>query len=176
MQLSRFPAIEECIEAFRRLPGVGPKSAQRIVFHLLGKDPEAAGKIAASCEALHERVGLCGTCSMLVEGEAGGSDCAVCGARDASVICVVEEPADVFAVERAVLERAFREMKPKLAPDGMLWASWPKKAAKVPSDLDENVVRRIGLDQGLVEVKVAAVDEVWSGLKFVYRLKDRSGV
>ena len=82
----------------------------------------------------------------------------------------------VFAVERAVLERAFREMKRKLAPDGMLWASWPKKAAKVPSDLDENVVRRIGLDLGLVDVKVAAVDEVWSGLKFVYRLKDRPGV
>ena len=82
----------------------------------------------------------------------------------------------VFAAERAELERAFREMKPKLAPDGMLWASWPKKAAKVPTDLDENVVRHIGLDQGLVDVKVAAVDEVWSGLKFVYRLKDRPGV
>ena len=64
-------------------------------------------------------------------------------------------------------------MKPKLAAGGMLWASWPKKAAKLPTDLDENVVRRIGLDQGLVDVKVAAVDEVWSGLKFVYRLKDR---
>ena len=101
MQLSRFPAIEECIEAFRRLPGVGPKSAQRIVFYLLGKDPEAAGKIAAACEALHEKVSLCDTCSMLVEGEAGGDDCAVCGVRDPSVICVVEEPADVFAVERA---------------------------------------------------------------------------
>jgi len=101
MQPGRFPAIEECIEAFRRLPGVGPKSAQRIVFHLLGKDPEAAGKIAASCEALHEKVGLCDTCSMLVEGEAGGVDCAVCSARDPSIICVVEEPADVFAVERA---------------------------------------------------------------------------
>lgn len=82
----------------------------------------------------------------------------------------------VFAVERAVLERLFLKMKPKLAADGMLWASWPKKAAKVPTDLDENVVRRIGLDQGLVDVKVAAVDDVWSGLKFVYRLKDRPGV
>ena len=82
----------------------------------------------------------------------------------------------IFAMERAALERAFREMKPKLAADGMLWASWPKKAAKLPTDLDENVVRRIGLDQGLVDVKVAAVDEVWSGLKFVYRLKDRPRV
>ncbi len=101
MQPSRFPAIQECIEAFRRLPGVGPKSAQRIVFHLLGKDPEAAVRIAASCADLHEKVGLCATCSMLVEGEAGGPDCGVCASREPGVICVVEEPADVFAVERA---------------------------------------------------------------------------
>ncbi len=101
MRLSQFPAIEECVEAFRRLPGIGPKSAQRIVFHLLGKDPEAAGRIAAACGCLHEKVGLCSTCSMLVEGEAGGEDCAVCRAAEPSVICVVEEPADVFAMERA---------------------------------------------------------------------------
>ena len=95
------------------------------------------------------------------------------------VVPSLDPPLDfihLFAVERAVLERGFSEMKPKLAAGGMLWASWPKKAAKVPTDLDENVVRRIGLDQGLVDVKVAAVDEVWSGLKFVYRLKDRPGV
>ena len=101
MPLSRFPAIEECIEAFRRLPGVGPKSAQRIVFHLLTKDPEAARRIASACASLHERVRLCPTCAMLVEGEAGGADCRVCGDRDPSILCVVEEPADVFAVERA---------------------------------------------------------------------------
>lgn len=101
MPLSRFPAIGECIEAFRRLPGIGPKSAQRIVFHLLTKDPEAARRIASACGALHERVRLCPTCAMLVEGEAGGTDCRVCGDRDPAVLCVVEEPADVFAVERA---------------------------------------------------------------------------
>lgn len=101
MPLSRFPAIEACIEAFRRLPGVGPKSAQRIVFHLLTKDPEAARRIASALGALGERVRLCPTCSMLVEGEAGGTGCRVCGDRDPSVLCVVEEPADVFAVERA---------------------------------------------------------------------------
>ncbi|MEK6710111.1 MAG: recombination mediator RecR [Nitrospinota bacterium] len=99
--MRQFPAIEACIEAFRRLPGIGPKSAQRIVFHLLTKDPEAAGRIAAACAALHDRVGLCPTCAMLAEGEAGGPDCRVCGDRDPSILCVVEEPADVFAVERA---------------------------------------------------------------------------
>jgi hypothetical protein len=55
----------------------------------------------------------------------------------------------------------------------MLWISWPKRAAKVETDLTEDIIRAIGLDNGLVDVKVAAVDEIWSGLKFVFRLKDR---
>ncbi len=57
--------------------------------------------------------------------------------------------------------------------DGSLWISWPKGASKIKTDVNENVVREIGLDCGLVDVKVCAVDEVWSGLKFVYRVKDR---
>ena len=56
----------------------------------------------------------------------------------------------------------------------MLWVSWPKKSSGVASDLDENIVRKIGLDTGLVDVKVCAVSEVWSGLKFVIRVKDRA--
>lgn len=60
-----------------------------------------------------------------------------------------------------------------LAPAGMLWVSWPKKSSGVASDLDENQVREIGLAAGLVDVKVCAVTEVWSGLKFVRRVKDR---
>lgn len=55
----------------------------------------------------------------------------------------------------------------------MLWVSWPKKSSKVASDLDENIIRDYGLANGLVDVKVCAVDEVWSGLKFMYRVKDR---
>ncbi len=55
----------------------------------------------------------------------------------------------------------------------MLWISWIKKSTKIPTDLDENVVREIGLAHGLVDVKVAAVDPIWSALKFVRRLKDR---
>jgi hypothetical protein len=60
-----------------------------------------------------------------------------------------------------------------LAPAGMLWISWPKKSSGVASDLNENVIRQIGLAAGLVDVKVCAVTEVWSGLKFVRRVKDR---
>jgi hypothetical protein len=55
----------------------------------------------------------------------------------------------------------------------MLWVSWPKKASGVASDLDENIVRKIGLNSGLVDVKVCAVTEVWSGLKFVIRRQHR---
>ena len=61
----------------------------------------------------------------------------------------------------------------KLTPTGMLWISWPKKSSGVVTDLNENIVRDIGLANGLVDVKVCAVDDVWSALKFVFRLKDR---
>lgn len=78
-----------------------------------------------------------------------------------------------FVMQRDALEQRFAGLKAALAPTGMLWISWPKRAAKLPTDLDENVVRAIGLAHGLVDVKVIAVDPVWSGLKFVYRLADR---
>jgi hypothetical protein len=78
-----------------------------------------------------------------------------------------------FTKDRANLEKRFPTLTDHTVTDGMIWICWPKKASKVPTDLDENVVRQIGLDAGVVDVKVAAVDEVWSGLKFVRRLKDR---
>ena len=79
----------------------------------------------------------------------------------------------LFSKSRAELEAQFPKLKAALTPSGILWISWPKKAAKVETDLDETIVRERGLAIGLVDVKVAAVDAVWSGLKFVYRLKDR---
>ena len=78
-----------------------------------------------------------------------------------------------FTTERRELERRFAALARALAPVGMLWISWPKKASGVPTDLTEDVIRGVGLAHGLVDVKVAAVDEVWSGLKFVRRVKDR---
>jgi len=74
-----------------------------------------------------------------------------------------------FARLRSELEAAFPWAAKALADDGMLWISWPKKASKLPTDLTEDVVRAIGLPLGLVDVKVCAVDETWSGLKFVRR-------
>lgn len=81
--------------------------------------------------------------------------------------------AHVFTANRAELARNFPKLKSALKPAGMVWISWPKKSSGVKTDLDENIVRELGLKTGLVDVKVCAVDEVWSGLKFVFRLKDR---
>jgi hypothetical protein len=74
---------------------------------------------------------------------------------------------------RADLQSRFTRIAKSLAPAGMLWIGWPKKSAGVATDLNDNVVREIGLAAGLVDVKVCAITEVWSGLKFVRRLKDR---
>lgn len=78
-----------------------------------------------------------------------------------------------FTREKKALEKDFPKLAGALADKGALWISWPKGASKVATDLNENVVRQIGLANALVDVKVCAVDETWSGLKFVRRLKDR---
>lgn len=79
----------------------------------------------------------------------------------------------LFVESQNTLTKEFTRMAMKLVANGMLWIAWPKKASGVATDLSENVVRQIGLDAGLVDVKVCAVNDIWSGLKFVYRLKDR---
>jgi len=79
----------------------------------------------------------------------------------------------LFADSQQMLKREFPGLAKKLAGNGMLWISWPKKSSGVITDLSDNSVREIGLAAGLVDVKVCAVNDIWSGLKFVYRLKDR---
>jgi hypothetical protein len=78
-----------------------------------------------------------------------------------------------FAKSRAGLELELVPASKALAPAGMLWISWPKKTSGVATDLTEDVVRQSGLDAGLVDVKVCAVTDVWSGLKFVIPVKNR---
>lgn len=75
----------------------------------------------------------------------------------------------LFTTERAKLKRALPQLMKRLAPAGMIWVSWPKKAAKVETDITEDVIRAEALPLGLVDVKVCAVDETWSGLKLVIR-------
>jgi hypothetical protein len=121
------------------------------------------------------------------------------GVKDGLHVCLIAAPAEVSAELKASLSKCevskdgkapldlailftkasaslvkeFRRLAKRLAPAGMLWVSWPKKTSGVLTDLNENIVRDIGLAAGLVDVKVCAVTEVWSGLKFVRRLKDR---
>src|SRR5436190_18457659 len=78
-----------------------------------------------------------------------------------------------FHTERRELERRLPALRGALVPNGGLWIAWPKKASKVATDVDENVVRELGLANRLVDNKVAAVDEVWSGLRLVIRVRDR---
>jgi len=78
-----------------------------------------------------------------------------------------------FTDRLAELQKNFVRLSAALVPDGMVWIGWPKKASGRPTDLTEDVVRRVGLECGLVDVKVCAIDETWSGLKFVIRVKDR---
>lgn len=78
-----------------------------------------------------------------------------------------------FVVTERALAHEFSRLAERLVANGMIWIAWPKKSSGVTTDLTFSNVQRIGLDEGLVDVKICAVDETWSGLKFVYRLKDR---
>jgi hypothetical protein len=78
-----------------------------------------------------------------------------------------------FVKENKVFEKEFIKKKSLLKKDGMLWMSWPKSASKVETDLNENIIRDFALKNGLVDVKVCSINDVWSGLKLVYRLIDR---
>ena len=89
-----------------------------------------------------------------------------------SVKRVLRGRADIvlcFVTARGWLERRAGRLREAIAPDGMVWVCWPKRASKVPTDVTEDVVREVLLPTGLVDVKVAAVDETWSGLKLVVR-------
>jgi hypothetical protein len=87
-----------------------------------------------------------------------------------------EKPIDavhIFVTDRAILADRLAALMPLLAPSGFIWVSWPKKASNVPTDITEDVIRAICLPMQLVDVKVCAVDAVWSGLKLMIRKSAR---
>jgi len=96
-------AVQDLIDELGRLPGIGPKSAQRIAFHLLAAEPADVGRLAAALQRVKDEVRFCTTCGNVAEAE----QCRICldPRRDETVICVVEEPKDVVAIERT---REFR--------------------------------------------------------------------
>lgn len=138
------PPLQELIDAFGRLPGIGPKSAQRIAFHLLAAGEVEAQHLADAIRQASERMSFCQRCFNLAE----GPECPICAnpARDATVLCVVEEPRDVVAIERTrefkgryhVLGGAIDHLK-GIGPERLRIAE---------------LVRRIG-DEGIREVILA---------------------
>ena len=95
-------------------------------------------------------------------------------------VAIVREATDgldlvhVFAKRRSDLVDLINIYKSKIKQNGMIWVSWPKKAAKIATDVTEDTVREVALPLGLVDIKVCAVDEVWSGLKLVIRKENRT--
>jgi hypothetical protein len=81
----------------------------------------------------------------------------------------------LFVLDLASLRAQFSALAKQLQPAGGLWVAWPKRSSGVATDLDENVIRELGLAEGLVDNKVCAIDATWSGLRFVRRLRDRPG-
>lgn len=79
------------------------------------------------------------------------------------------DSAHIFVTERAELETQLAALRHQIARDGQVWVSWPKQAAKLPTDISEDTIREVALPLGFVDTKVCAVDEVWSGLKLVIR-------
>ena len=79
----------------------------------------------------------------------------------------------LFTTEAVVLARVLADWRHRIEPDGFLWVSWPKKSAKVPTDITEDTIRELALPMGWVDIKVCAVSEVWSGLKLVIRKSER---
>jgi hypothetical protein len=96
--------------------------------------------------------------------------------KDIALTDRLNHPADivhVFVTRQADLTSRIQLMRKAIAPDGTLWVSWPKKASKVPTDVTEDTIRSLALASGLVDVKVCAIDDVWSGLKLVIPVAQR---
>lgn len=91
------------------------------------------------------------------------------GVRFAGRLAATTDLVHLFTTRRADLERHLVDLRATLRPDATVWVSWPKKSSRVPTDLTEDVIRDVALPLGFVDVKVCAIDEVWSGLKLVVR-------
>jgi hypothetical protein len=139
--------------------------------------PETAGY---SGTPLPRKLGIRGGHRVLLAGAPADFDLGDLAALDLHGVDVQRRasaaPYDVivaFTPDRRTLDRRFAALARRLVSNGGLWIAWPKRSSGVPTDLDENVVREVGLAAGLVDNKVCAIDATWSGLRFVVRLRDR---
>jgi recombination protein RecR len=159
--------LQELIDAFGRLPGVGPKSAQRIAFHLLAAGPTESQRLADAIRHASERMSFCERCFNLAE----GPECPICAdpGRDATVLCVVEEPRDVVAIERT------REFKGRYH---VLGGAIDHLKGIGPEQLRiGELVRRIG-DEGIGEVILATNPNIEGEMTALYltRMLDVPGL
>jgi len=131
-----------------------------------------------SGKPIWQKLGLTPALRVLVRG-APADYARVVGLREADVARASPRAAfdfaHVFATSAKVLAAELTALSKCLPAQGVIWVSWPKKAAKVATDITEDTVREIALPMGLVDVKVCAIDEVWSGLKLVWRREHRAG-
>ncbi len=155
------PAVERLAAEFGRLPGIGPKTAQRLTFHCMATTPESTQRLAAALADLHDGVRPCSRCFFIAEGDL----CAVClnPSRDSSVMCVVEEPLDVLAVERSgEFGGVYHVLGGALSPiDGV-----------GPDELRIDALER-RLDEGEVREVVIATDPDVEGEATAHYLGDR---
>src|SRR5882672_8082884 len=96
--------------------------------------------------------------------------------ESARVVKKIDDMTDIvhlFTLEKVRLVSLLRSSLAKMRPDAAIWVSWPKKFSKVPTDITENTIREVALPMGLVDIKVCALDEIWSGLKLVVRKENR---
>jgi recombination protein RecR len=161
------PALARLVDALRRLPGVGPKSAQRMAFHLLERDREGALELGRALDQAVEQVGQCRRCRMLTDGEL----CPICSnpGRDPSLVCVVESPADVVAVEQSGSFRGrYFVLMGHLSPlDGV-----------GPEELGVGQLEAV-LDEGLVRELILATNPTVEGdatAHFLGQLASRRGI
>jgi len=126
---------------------------------------------------LARKLGIREECRLVLLGAPEGFDDELAPLPDrVRILRRLAPPVDVavlFVTERRELERRFPAVAAAVRPAGGFWVAWPKRASKVPTDLTEDVLREIGLPQGVVDNKVCAVNEVWSGLRFVWRRENR---
>ncbi len=123
---------------------------------------------------LPQKLGIKASHVLFLDGQPPGLDLG--DLPDATVVRRLPRSMDVtltWHTSLASLSKRLPVLFERTSTAGMVWVCWPKKASKVPSDLNDNVVRLLGLELGFVDVKIAAIDATWSGMKFVRRLRDR---
>lgn len=171
---------EHAVEQPPRRVHVADHREQDVVarFHRPAHPTDMAAPAGYSGTPLDKKLGIASGCVLALRGDPAGlrtiESCLPDGVERLGARSRAEFDVGVCAVrERAVLAREFAALAARTKTAGMLWIAWPKKTSTLAGDLDENVVRAIGLEHGLVDVKVCAIDVDWSGLKFVRRLADR---